>query len=162
WTLLGSGPDGEAATLRAAGLFAAALRGDPNFPEARLGLLTARRNRGFDLLWSNRPGPASVVIRASLRDLRSERFNGQLQRDARSCSTAFAGTARRPPCRGLASPSELLSWRNRPATRKVGAPLASRGRTTPGYSLRLDSAKRPAGPLALPGKRGKRFATPAT
>lgn len=84
WTLLGSNPESDATNRRAAGLFAAALRRDPELPEARLGLLSARRNRGYDLLWANQPALAARVIQAALRDLRRERFEGQLGRDARA------------------------------------------------------------------------------
>ena len=60
-----------------------ALRREPGLPEARLGLLTARRNRGYDLIWSNRPRDARPILRAALGDLRRQRFAGQLERDAR-------------------------------------------------------------------------------
>ncbi len=89
WTLLGNGPDSDATTRRAAGLFAAALRLDDALPEARLGLLTARRNHGYDLLWSNRPAAAALVIRAALSDLRNQRFDGQLGRDARALEASM-------------------------------------------------------------------------
>jgi tetratricopeptide (TPR) repeat protein len=84
WTLLGNGPDSDATTRRAAGLFTAALRRHPGLAEARLGLLTARRNRGYDLLWANQPSTAATVLQAALTDLRRERFGGQLGRDART------------------------------------------------------------------------------
>ncbi|WP_395612155.1 protein kinase domain-containing protein [Allosphingosinicella sp.] len=84
WTLLGSGPENERIASQAERFFARALQAEPGRQEARLGLLTARRARAYDLIWGNRPREAIPVLRDALAALRRQHFEGRLAREARA------------------------------------------------------------------------------
>ncbi|HTU11873.1 MAG TPA: serine/threonine-protein kinase [Allosphingosinicella sp.] len=91
WTLLGDNEASAAMTLRAADAFAQALRIEPRREGARLGQLTARKNRGYDLIWANQPARAVPVLRAALEDLRRQSFSPAFAREARSLEAAMLG-----------------------------------------------------------------------
>jgi serine/threonine-protein kinase len=84
WTLLGDNVASTQMNDRGAAYFARALRIEPGRQEARLGLVMARRNRAYEMVWANRPGAAIPVARAALEVLRHEHFHGRLARDAKA------------------------------------------------------------------------------
>jgi serine/threonine-protein kinase len=84
WTLLGSGPAGVRMSIEAERFFTQALAGEPGRQEARLGLLTARRARAYDLIWANRPREAIPLLQAALAEIRRQHFEGRLAREARA------------------------------------------------------------------------------
>jgi serine/threonine-protein kinase len=84
WTLLGTSAESARVLAEAERDFTQALAAAPHQQEARLGLLTARRARAFDLIWANRPREAIPLLQATLAALRRARFDGPLARDARA------------------------------------------------------------------------------
>lgn len=71
------------APVTAERMFAAALARAPELAEARLGLLAARRNRAYDLLWTDdRPGAARAMLTAALAQWRRERWPPPLRERA--------------------------------------------------------------------------------
>lgn len=89
WTLLGTSAESARIAIQAERFFSAAIAADPGLQEARLGLLTARRARGFDIIWADRPREAIPLLRATLAELRGLRFEGQLGREARALEVSI-------------------------------------------------------------------------
>jgi serine/threonine-protein kinase len=82
WTIQGDSAASEQTTARAAAAFARALAIDPRREQAVLGLLTTRRNTGYELIWSDRPADAIPVLQGALNDLRRRRFGQASAREA--------------------------------------------------------------------------------
>jgi eukaryotic-like serine/threonine-protein kinase len=82
WTIEGDSAASEQTTARAAAAFARALALDPGREHAVLGLLTTRRNTGYELIWSDHPADAIPVLRGALNDLRRRRFGQASAREA--------------------------------------------------------------------------------
>lgn len=91
WTLLGDNAASARTAIRAADHFERALRAEPGRQEARLGLLNTRRVRAYDLIWANRPAEAIPMLRATLAELRRQRFAGRLAREARMLEVNLLG-----------------------------------------------------------------------
>ncbi len=89
WTLLGTSAESARMAVQAEHDFAEALAIAPDMQEARLGLLTARRARAYDLIWANHPREAVPLLQAALAELRGIRFESRLARDARALEVAI-------------------------------------------------------------------------
>ena len=82
WSLA-SDTSGTVHNVQAERAFARALERQPEDVETRLGLLTVKRNRAFDLEKADRHGEAIALGRATLAELRSIAFPPRWQTDAR-------------------------------------------------------------------------------
>lgn len=91
WTIAPDGPQSHRLVGLARGHFDRALRLEPERPGARLGLITVRKNEGYDLIWANRAAAAVPVLRGALDDLRRQRFEGHWAREARMLETNLLG-----------------------------------------------------------------------
>lgn len=91
WSLSADNAASAALTLRAAGWFQRALRQEPGRAGAMLGLLTARKNRGYDLVRLDRSAEAVPVLRAALAALRAVHFPPTLAREARALEVNMLG-----------------------------------------------------------------------
>jgi tetratricopeptide (TPR) repeat protein len=91
WTLTAQSEAGRRVNFAAAGWFHRALVAQPGRPGAELGLLTAQKNRGFDLGEMDRSRDAIPVLRQALAGLRSHRFEGRLAREARALEVNILG-----------------------------------------------------------------------
>jgi serine/threonine-protein kinase len=71
WTLKPDTAESRAATERGRSFFLQALQQEPGRTSAKLGLLEAEKDRGYDLTWGqNRPADAIPVLQAALAELR--------------------------------------------------------------------------------------------
>lgn len=91
WSLSSDNAGSVRLNSEGAAWFSRALRSEPGRAGPNLGLLTARKNRGFELVRLDRAGEAIPVLRAALEDLRARRFEGQLARGARALETNILG-----------------------------------------------------------------------
>jgi serine/threonine-protein kinase len=91
WTIAPEGGQSQGLVRLARGHFERALRLEPGRPGARLGLITVRKNEGYDLIWANRAAAAVPLLRQALADLRRERFDGHWAREARMLETNLLG-----------------------------------------------------------------------
>lgn len=83
WSLMADNAESPRMNAAAAGLFRRALAIEPGRQSATLGLLITEFNRGYDLIWADRPAEAVPVLRAVLRQLRTMRFEPIRTRQAR-------------------------------------------------------------------------------
>lgn len=91
WSLSADNAAGAALNLRGADWFQRALRLEPGRAGAMLGLLTARKNRGYDLVRLDRSAEAVPVLRAGLDALRAAHFPPALAREARTLEVNMLG-----------------------------------------------------------------------
>jgi len=91
WSLAADNAAGATLTLRGADWFGRALRQEPGRPGAMLGLLTARKNRGYDLVRMDRSAEAVPQLRAAVAALRATHFPPALAREARALEVNMLG-----------------------------------------------------------------------
>jgi serine/threonine-protein kinase len=111
WTLLGTSAESARTAVQAEHYFTEALAAAPALQEARLGLLTARRARGYDLIWANRPREAIPLLQATLAEVRRQHFDGRLAREARALEVAILARLGDAVYYAGDIPGALLSYR---------------------------------------------------
>ncbi|MFL6862809.1 MAG: protein kinase domain-containing protein [Allosphingosinicella sp.] len=84
WSLASDDVANAALALRGAEWFRRALAHEPGRSGATLGLLTATKDRGFDLVRMDRSAEAVPILRAGLAALRAAHFPPALAREART------------------------------------------------------------------------------
>jgi serine/threonine-protein kinase len=91
WSLSPQNEAGRRLTFEAAGWFQRALSAEPGRQGAALGLLSARKSRGYDLGEMDRSREAIAVLRQTLARLRTLHFDGALAREARALEVNILG-----------------------------------------------------------------------